>query len=119
MPKPDLTLTEQEAETAGRQMMVDHFKLLISTCWSTWPIGWRKSILQVACFSDDDVKTMTDNHWPEFSVVDQNLISNGVLRNLQIANFIRGVLLVGCPICDETGIAEGPLCEDCLEEVSQ
>ena len=93
MTKPNLTLTEREAENAGRQMMIDHFKLLISTCWATWPIGWRKSILQVACFSDDEVKNMVDGSWSEFSVVRQNLISNGVVRMFQVTDFVRGALV--------------------------
>ena len=93
MTGPNLTITEQQAETAGRQMMVDHFTLLISTCWESWPVGWRRSILKVACFSDKEVDSMFCKDWDDFNQVNKNLVSNGIIRIFQVTDFVRGALI--------------------------
>ena len=97
MNQPKLTSAEQLQERdfaiKGRSMVVDEFESMISVCWDKWPIGWRKSAVNVAGFVGDDARALCDLHWREISPVNKGLISNGVVRIMQLTNFVRGALL--------------------------
>jgi hypothetical protein len=87
------TKPEQNYEDLGRQMLMDQYNMMLSACWHRWPLGWKNSILNVAGFVGDDAKKMADCHWSELSVLDKNLLSNAVVRIIQLTNFVRGALL--------------------------
>lgn len=87
MSQPNLMITEPEAALAGRNMLVDQFNVMLSSCWDLWPVGWRKSIISIVGLPIDESVL-----WVEIGRIDQGLIANGVVRNIQITNFIRSAL---------------------------
>lgn len=67
----------------------------IAIVWDMWPSAWRLSIVQAVDFthSKKQAQGMALFKWHQFSEVEKNMIANGVVRIIQIRNFIAAALI--------------------------